>query len=103
MKAAGIRAYGWCDFEKLTQTKTGYNDAAVRVKFFTASDCHKEKIFDKQDRWWTALRFKGWDVLAEGEFRRRGTGHREKMTDVALASHLVDDCARLTAGTKSVS
>jgi hypothetical protein len=93
MRDAHIRAYGWCDFEILVREKTGYKDADIRVKFFTASDYHKEKIVDKQDRWWKALKLKGWDVVCEGEFRRPGTKWHEKMTDVALASHLIADCS----------
>jgi hypothetical protein len=71
MRDADIRDYGWCDFEMLAREKTGYRDADVHVKFFTASDYHKEKIVDKQDRWWKALNLKGWDVVSVWRHCRR--------------------------------
>jgi len=95
MRAADIRDYGWCDFRVLAREVTGYKDAEVRVKFFTASDYRPERIADKQARWWDALKFMGCDVVPAGEFRRRGKKHAEKMTDVALASHLIADCVQL--------
>ena len=59
---------------------------------------HAEKLLDKQERWWNALNAKGWVVEREGEFRKRNDGKggekwHEKMTDVALASRLIADCA----------
>jgi hypothetical protein len=106
MKNAGIRAYGWCDFRLLTRQLTGHDDVDIGVKFFTASDTpHPKKIPDKQARWWKALRLLGSEIV-EGEFRPTGdetkewtrySGNklREKMTDVALASHLIADCSRV--------
>jgi len=48
MRDAGIRPYGCCDFEMLARQKTGHKGAEVRVKFFTASDWHTDKLIDKQ-------------------------------------------------------
>jgi hypothetical protein len=106
LKNAGIREYGWCDFKLLARQQTGRATAEVAVKFFTASDKpHPEKIPDKQYIWWKALTLLGCEIV-EGEFRStaeevkewtrfNGRKLREKMTDVALASHLVADCNRI--------
>lgn len=106
LKTAGIRDYGWCDFRCLARQQTGYADAIVQVKFFTAADePNRDKPLIKQAIWWRALELTDCKVI-RGEYRstseevtaRASNGEkkwREKMSDVALASHMVADCNRI--------
>ena len=106
LKSAGIRDYGWCDFKSLARQQTGHADASVLVKFFTAADePNRDKPLIKQAIWWKALEFTGCKIV-RGEFRPifeeakarasdSGKKWREKMTDVALAAHLVADCNQI--------
>jgi hypothetical protein len=106
LKSAGIRDYGWCDFRALARQQTGHADADVQVKFFTAADePNPDKPLHKQKKWWEALEFTGCKIV-RGEFRSiseevsarsgdAGRKWREKMTDVALAAHMVADCNQI--------
>ena len=108
LRDAKIRPYGWCDFRRLAQQTTGYPDAVVRVKFFTAEDLPNREKIDKQQKTSTrALEFNRCEVIW-GEYRsthvevdeqiRNGNSRwREKQTDVALASHMVADCSQIEA------
>ncbi|MGA2345357.1 MAG: hypothetical protein ABSF93_05090 [Candidatus Sulfotelmatobacter sp.] len=106
LKRADIRGYGWCDFKLLAQQQTENPKANVTVKFFTSDDKpNPDKLRTKQRLWWRALEFTGCEII-QGEYRgiyeeveesirNSGKKWREKMTDVALASHMVKDCSRI--------